>query len=96
MPVFQSIKDIVVGQALKLAGSPRVSKLVSDPRLMNAAMKVMSAGGAVMANMDKAGKMAASTFGLATRDEVKDLRGTITQLEDHIATLESRNNAPKP
>jgi len=96
MPVFQSIKDIVVGQALKLAGSPKVSQLVSDPRLMNAAMKVMGAGGAIKANMDKAGKLAASTFGLATQEEVKDLRGTITQLEDHIASLESRANAPKP
>lgn len=95
MPVFQSIKDIVVGQALKLAGSPRVSKLVSDPRLMNAAMKVMSAGGAVKTSMDKAGKFAAATFGFATQEEVKDLRGTITQLEDHIADLESRATPPK-
>lgn len=95
MPLLQSVKDIVVGQALKLAGSPRVSKLVSDPRLMNAAMKAMSMGGVVKSNMDKAGRVAAGAFGLATLDEVSNLRLTISQLEEQIATLESKANAPK-
>ena len=63
MAVLKSIKDVVVGQAFKLAGSPRVSKLVSDPRLMNAAMKAMSVGGAVKTNLDKAGRLAAGAFG---------------------------------
>lgn len=90
MPVLKSIKDVVVGQAFKLAGSPRVSKLVSDPRLMNAAMKAMSVGGAVKSNLDKAGKLAAGAFGLATHDEVVTLRSTIQQLEDQVASLESK------
>lgn len=90
MPVLKSIKDVVVGQAFKLAGSPRVSKLVSDPRLMNAAMKAMSVGGAVKSNLDKAGRLAAGAFGLATHDEVTTLRSTIQQLEDQVAVLESK------
>lgn len=90
MPVLKSIKDVVVGQAFKLAGSPRVSKIVSDPRLMNAAMKAMTVGGAVKTNLDKAGRLAAGTFGLATHEEVASLRTTIQQLEDQLATLESR------
>jgi hypothetical protein len=90
MPVLKSIKDVVVGQAFKLAGSPRVSKLVSDPRLMNAAMKAMSVGGAVKTNLDKAGRLAAGTFGLATHEEVVTLRTTIQRLEDQLATLESK------
>ncbi len=90
MPVLKSIKDVVVGQAFKLAGSPRVSKLVSDPRLMNAAMKAMTVGGAVKTNLDKAGRLAAGAFGLATHEEVANLRSTIQQLEDQVATLESR------
>jgi hypothetical protein len=95
MPVLKSIKDVVVGQAFKLAGSPRVSKLVSDPRLMNAAMKAMSVGGAVKSNLDKAGRLAAGTFGLATHDEVVTLRSTIQQLEDQLASLENRSTAAK-
>jgi hypothetical protein len=90
MPVLKSIKDVVVGQAFKLAGSPRVSKIVSDPRLMSAAMKAMTVGGAVKTNLDKAGRLAAGTFGLATHEEIANLRTTIQQLEDQVATLESR------
>jgi hypothetical protein len=90
MAVLKSIKDVVVGQAFKLAGNPRVSKLVSDPRLMNAAMKALSVGGAVKSNLDKAGKLAAGAFGLATHAEVASLRTTIQQLEDQLASLNHR------
>jgi hypothetical protein len=91
MPVLKSIKEVVVGQAMKLAGSPRVSKLVSDPRLMNAAMKAMTVGGAVKTNLDKAGRLAAGAFGLATHEEVTNLRTTIQQLEDQLAVLASKS-----
>ena len=94
MSVFTSLKDVVVGQAMKLAGSPRLTKIMGDPRLMNAAMKAMSLGGAVKTNMDKAGRLAAGVFGLATQDEVANLRQTIQTLEDTVATLEARANEP--
>jgi hypothetical protein len=90
MAVLKSIKDVVVGQALKLAASPRVTKLASDPRLMNAAMKAMSMGGVMKSNLDKAGRMAAGTFGLATHEELVNLRTTIQQLEDQLATMASQ------
>jgi hypothetical protein len=93
MSIFNTVKDTVIGQAMKLAASPRVTKLVSDPRLMNAAMKAMSLGGTIKGNADKAGRMAAGVFGLATQDEVATLRTTIQALEDQVAVLESR--APK-
>ena len=93
---MNSFKDVLVGQAMKLAGNPRVTKLVSDPRVMNAAMKAMSLGGAVKTNMDKAGRLAAGVFGLATQEEVANLRQTIQTLEDTVASLESRSGTPAP
>src|SRR5262245_24012546 len=90
MSMLGSIKDVVFGQAMKLAGNPRVTKLMGDPRLMNAAMKAMSLGGAVKGNMDKCGRFAAGVFGLATQQEVATLRTTIQTLEDTVATLEAR------
>jgi hypothetical protein len=95
MPVINSIKDIVVGQALRLAGNPRVSKLASDPRLMNVAMKALSLGGTLKSGMDRAGGVAAGVLGLATQQEVANLRATIAQLEDTISTLEARTAAAK-
>ena len=95
MPVIKSIKDIVVGQALRLAGNPRVSKLASDPRLMNVAMKALSLGGTLKSGMDRAGGVAAGVFGLATQQEVASLRSTIQQLEDTVSTLEAKTAAAK-
>lgn len=94
--MLNSFKDALVGQAMKLAGNPRVTKLMGDPRLMNAAMKAMSLGGAVKTNMDKAGRLAAGVFGLATQDEVANLRHTIQTLEDTVASLENRGDAGAP
>ncbi len=90
MAFFHTLKDAALGQAMKLASSPRVTRLVSDPRLMNAAMKAMSFGGAVKANLDKATRLAAGAFGIATQEEVANLRSTIQTLEDQVAALESR------
>ncbi len=88
-----SVKDVVVSQAMRIMGDPRVSKVMGDPRLMNAAMKAMSLGGTVKAELDKAGRVAAGVFGLATQDEVSALRGTIQNLEDTVATLEAKAKA---
>jgi hypothetical protein len=81
---------------MRLAGDPRVTKLASDPRLMNAAMKAMSLGGALKTGMDKAGGIAAGVFGLATHEEIANLRSTIQHLEDTVATLEAKAAAQKP
>ena len=85
----------MVGQALRLAGNPRVSKLASDPRLMNVAMKALSLGGTLKSGMDRAGGVAAGVFGLATQQEVASLRSTIQQLEDTVSTLEAKTAAAK-
>ncbi len=93
MSVLNSLKDVCVGQAVKLAGSPRLTKLAGDPRLVNAAMKAMSLGGTVKVNVDKAGRLAAGVLGLATQDEMAGLRSTIQTLEDQVASLEARHAA---
>ncbi len=88
--MLNSVKDAVLGQAMKLAGSPQVTRLMTDPRLMNAAMKAMSVGGTVKTKLDQCGKVAGGVFGLATQDEISNMRSTIQNLEDQVAVLESR------
>jgi len=96
MSLFNSLKDAVMGQAMKIASSPRVGKLATDPRLMNAAMKAMSLGSSVKTGMDRAGRLAAGAFGLATHDELASLRSTIQTLEDQLASLEAKaSSAPE-
>jgi hypothetical protein len=92
MSLINSLREKVVGQAMKFASSPTVSKLATDPRLMNAAMKAMNLGSAVKTNLDRAGKVAAGTFGWATQGEVASLRSTIQTLEDQLASLEAKTS----
>ena len=90
MSMLSGIKDAVVGRAMKLAGDPRVTRLVSDPRVMNAAMKAMSVGGSLKNGIEATGRLAATVLGFATREEVSGLRTTIQQLEDQVAVMEAR------
>jgi hypothetical protein len=90
MSMMASVKNAVVGQAMRLMSDPRVSRVVGDPRVMNAAMKAMNIGGTVKAELDKCSRFAAGVFGLATQEEVSALRSTIQSLEDTIAILESK------
>lgn len=92
MSMLSAVKDVVVSRAIKLVSDPRVTKVVSSPKVMNAAMKAMSLTGQVKSQADKATKLAAGVFGLATQDEVTQLRTTITDLEDQVATLRARSS----
>ena len=88
--MFGSVKDVVVGKAMRFVSDPRLTKMVSDPRVMNAAMKALSMTGNVRSEFSKATKIAAGIFGIATQEEVASLRSTIQNLEDTVATLEAR------
>ena len=91
--MFGTVKDVLVGRAMQFISDPRMSRVMSDPRLMNAAMKAMNLGGSVKSELDKATRFAASVFGLATQTEVTELRSTIQQLEDTVAILESKTTS---
>jgi len=90
MSMLGAVKNAVFGQAMRWMSDPRLSRVVGDPRVMNAAMKAVSLGGTVKAEMDKASRFAAGVFGLATQEEVTALRATIQTLEDTVAILESK------
>ena len=95
MSMIGAVKNAVFGQAMRWMSDPRVSRVVGDPRVMNAAMKALNIGGTVKAELDKASRFAAGVFGLATQEEVTALRSTIQNLEDTVAILESKT-APHP
>lgn len=93
MSLLGSLKDVVVGRAVRLVSDPRLTKVASSPRVMNAAMKALSVGGSVKTELTKATRMAAGVFGIATEDEIATLRQTVQNLEDTVATLEARGAA---
>ena len=89
-----AMKDMVIGRAMRLMSDPRVSRMMGDPRVMNAAMKAMSVGGSMKAELDRASRFAAGLLGFATQEEVSTLRSTIQTLEDQLAVMESQRATP--
>lgn len=96
MSVFNSVKDAVMGQAMRLMSDPRLSKVMGNPKVVSAAMKAMNLGGSVKAEMDKATRFAAGVFGFATQEEVSALRSTVQTLEDTIAIIQAKSAQARP
>jgi len=93
MSMLDTVKDVVVGRAMRLMSDPRVSRVMGDPRVMNAAMKAVGVGGTIKNELDRASRFAAGLFGLATQEEVASLRSTIQSLEDNLAMMEAKTKA---
>jgi hypothetical protein len=91
MSMLGAVKDVMVGRAMRLMSDPRLSRVMGDPRVMTAAMKAVSLGGTVKAELDRASRFAAGLLGLATQEEVSALRSTIQTLEDTVSVLETKN-----
>ena len=91
-----AMKDMMIGRAMRLMTDPRVSRLMGDPRVMNAAMRAMSVGGTMKAELDRASRFAAGLLGFATQEEVSTLRSTIQSLEDQIAVMEAHRDGEPP
>ena len=83
--MLDSVKDAVLGRAMRLMSDPRLSRVMGDPRVMNVAMKAVGLGGTIKAELDRASRFAAGLFGLATQEEVSALRSTVQSLEDNLS-----------
>src|SRR5262249_7538622 len=64
MSMLGAVKDVFVNRAMRLMSDPRLSRVIGDPRVMNAAMKAVSLGGSVKNEFDRASRFAAGLLGL--------------------------------
>lgn len=76
-------------QIMKLMQNPTVMQVVSNPKVMNAVMSAMSMRGKVAGVTSAATKTVARSLGLATRDEVRELRRTVRRLEEQLNDQEA-------
>src|SRR5215471_1636697 len=90
MSMRDSVKDAVLGRAMRLMSDPRLSRVMGDPRVMNVAMKAVGLGGTIKAELDRASRFAAGLFGLATQEEVSALRSTVQTLEDNLSSRDAK------
>ncbi|MCK6586257.1 MAG: hypothetical protein L6Q76_01600, partial [Polyangiaceae bacterium] len=75
------IKEKLVSEGMKLATNPRVAKLMQDERLMKLVVSAASVPGRVTSFTAEQKEAFAKAMGLATADEVRDLKRTIASLE---------------
>lgn len=85
-----SLKDKVMAEGMKLATNPQVAKLMQDERVMKLVMTAVSMPGKVQTFTAEQKEAFAKTMGLATQDEVKDLKRQIAALERELAELRAR------
>ena len=85
-----SLKDKVVAEGMKLAQSPQVAKLMADERVMKLVMTAVSLPGKVQTFTTEQKEAFAKAMGLATQDEVKDLKRQIAALERDLSDLRAR------
>jgi cell division FtsZ-interacting protein ZapD len=81
------LKEKLVSEGMKLATSPRVAKLMQDERLMKLVMSAAGVPGKVSSFTSEQKEAFAKVMGLATADEVRDLKRTIASLEREVARL---------
>jgi hypothetical protein len=82
-----SLKEKLMNEGMKLAGNPHVAKVMQDERLMKFVVAAMSVPGRVTSFTTEQKEAFARTMGLATADEVRDLKRTIVALEREVASL---------
>ena len=82
-----SIKDKIMSEGMKLATSPTVAKLMQDERFMRLVMQAMAMPGKVQTFTAEQKETFAKAMGLATQDELRDLKRTVASLEDELARL---------
>lgn len=82
-----ALKEKLISEGMKLATNPNVAKLMQDERFMRVFMQAMSVPGRVSSFTAEQKEAFAKAMGLATADEVRDLKRTVASLEREISKL---------
>ena len=82
-----SLKDKVLEEGMKLAKHPAVAPLLHDERVMKLLMRALSVPGKIEELTEEQKQNVVRAMGLATAQEVADLKRTVRALEDEIGRL---------
>lgn len=85
-----SLKDKILSESMKLAGNPALAKVIQDERFMKLMMAALSVPGRVQSFTSEQKEQFAKAMGLATAEEVRDLKRIVASLEETVARLERR------
>ncbi|MBK6518313.1 MAG: hypothetical protein IPM79_17725 [Polyangiaceae bacterium] len=85
-----ALKDKILSETMKLSQNPAVAKLLADERFMRLVVLAMSMPGRVSTFTTEQKEKFAKEMGLATSDEVRDLKRQLAALEDVVRRVERK------
>ena len=78
---------MLVSEGLKIASNPSVTKVLQDERVTRVLLQALAVPGKVATFTQDQKEHLAQALGLATADEVRDLKRTVQALEEEVARL---------
>lgn len=87
---MDKLKQEAMRQGMKLMTNPKVMKMMADPRVMNAISQGFALKGQVQSGIESTIRNVAASLNLATREDVENLRRTLSQIESSVSSLERK------
>ncbi|MCC6521740.1 MAG: hypothetical protein IT373_03685 [Polyangiaceae bacterium] len=88
-----TLKDKVKQEGVKLLGHPRLQTLMQDERFMKLVMAALSVPGKLSSLSEEQRANLVKALGLATADEVRDLKRVVRALESELAEVRAELTA---
>ena len=86
--MLEKLKKQALRQGMKLMSNPKFMRAMADPRIMKTISQGFAIRGRVQSELDDRVQAVAKFFNVATKEEVKELKRTIRQMEHLVDRLE--------
>ena len=86
--MLDKLKKQALRRGMKLMSNPKFMRAMADPRIMKAISQGFAIHGRVQSEIDGTMQSVARFFNVATKEEVKELKRTIRQMEHMVDRLE--------
>lgn len=88
--MIDKLKQEVMRRGMKLMMNPKVMKAMADPRVMNAITQGFAIKGQIQSQIEGTMRQVAAALNLATKEDIENLRRTLSQVEDSLTDLERK------
>lgn len=89
-----AFKEQFMNKALTLLSDPRVSKVLSDPRVMSGVVSAMKLQSEVKRNLEDGVQRVVKSLHLASENEVRELQRAVARLERELERTRSQRRDP--
>jgi polyhydroxyalkanoate synthesis regulator phasin len=88
--MIDKIRQEMMRRGMKLMTNPKVMKAMADPRVMSAITQGFALKGQIQSQIEGTLRQVAAALNLATKEDVENLRRTLSQVEDSVSDLERK------